>query len=94
MRNKFFCPHCDRHVPKDTRTLCPACHADITWHLLIHDAAVVVAWKVVELFEGVLREEERRDAFDECYLVARAGLEAFLQKSGERFHGWVRFSPN
>jgi hypothetical protein len=91
MRHKFFCPYCGLHVTRSRRR-CPSCHADIRRQLLVHDAAVVIARKVIEVFSDLLMEMEIRDAFDESYAIARAGLEAFIQKDGEDFR--ERFSPN
>ncbi len=44
---------------------------------LIHDAAIGMAHVLPERMQGCLREEERRDAFDEFYEVCKAGIEAF-----------------
>jgi hypothetical protein len=44
---------------------------------LIHDTAYALACHICSVFENLLRPEERRDAFSECYDAAKAALEAF-----------------
>ncbi len=44
---------------------------------LQHDAAVAMAKVIVEIFRPLLRAEEVRDAFDEVYAAATAGLRAY-----------------
>jgi hypothetical protein len=44
---------------------------------LIHDTAYALALHLLRVFEPLLREEEKRDAFTECYEAAKAGIEAF-----------------
>ncbi len=49
---------------------------------LAHDAAFAMATRLLELVETCLREEEKRDAWDEFYAVCLAGVEAFsIQQS-------------
>jgi hypothetical protein len=44
---------------------------------MIHDHAYAIAMHLVSVFESLLRDDERRDAFDECYNAAKAGLECY-----------------
>ncbi len=44
---------------------------------LIHDVAWKISIEIVEIFAGLLREEEKRDAFEEVYAQVKAGLERF-----------------
>jgi hypothetical protein len=52
---------------------------------LRHDTAYALAIHLVSIFEPLLREEEKCDAFRECYDAALAALEAFeIQTERER----------
>ena len=44
---------------------------------LSHDAARVIAASILEVFEPLLRDEEKRDAFAEVYERAKAGIESY-----------------
>ena len=44
---------------------------------LIHDVAFATSRHILEVIAGCLREEERRDAFDEIYDRVKAGIECF-----------------
>ncbi len=44
---------------------------------LIHDVAVATSRHILEVIAGCLREEERRDAFEEIYDRVKAGIECF-----------------
>jgi hypothetical protein len=44
---------------------------------LIHDVAMAIAVALLDLVEGCIRPEERRDAFDEFYCACKAGLENY-----------------
>jgi len=48
---------------------------------LIHDTAYALALHLVHVFEPLMRDEEKRDAFSECYEAAKAGIEAFCIQS-------------
>jgi hypothetical protein len=43
---------------------------------LQHDSAFALAIALLEIVQGCLREEERRDAFEAIYQACRAGIEA------------------
>lgn len=47
---------------------------------LRHDAAFAAARALVEIVAPCLREEERRDAFEEFYRVCVAMIEAYEQQ--------------
>lgn len=64
-------------------------------HRLIHDTAFALAMHLVSVFEPLLRPEERRQAFWECYEAAKAGLEAFcIQTDRELIRLSNRLSAN
>ena len=42
-----------------------------------HDVAFATALHILEVFSALLREEEKRDAFDAIYERVRAGLENY-----------------
>lgn len=42
-----------------------------------HDVAWRVSVEIVEVFSPLLREEEKRDAFEEVYARVKAGLLAY-----------------
>ncbi len=44
---------------------------------LQHDSAYAIATHVLTVFENLLRDEEKRDAFCEVYDAAMAWLEAY-----------------
>jgi len=44
---------------------------------LQHDVAWATAMHIVEVFSALLREEEKRTAFDEVYERVKAGLLAY-----------------
>jgi hypothetical protein len=43
---------------------------------LQHDTAFALATVLLRIVQNVIREEERRDAFEEFYRACRAGIEA------------------
>jgi hypothetical protein len=43
----------------------------------IHDASYALAVTIVALIENLLREEEKRDAFEAVYEVAKLGFERY-----------------
>jgi len=45
-----------------------------------NDLARSTASEIVEIFASLLREEERRDAFDEVFARVLAGLECFQRQ--------------
>jgi hypothetical protein len=51
---------------------------------LVHDCAFVMAQEIVRVFSRLLRDEERRDAFEEAYKVISAGIDAYERKSARR----------
>jgi hypothetical protein len=44
----------------------------------IHDTSFALGMHLVSVFGPLLREEEKKAAFDECYEAAKAALEAFV----------------
>lgn len=44
---------------------------------LIHDASWAISQHILDVFAGLLRDEEKRDAFAEIYLRVKAGLECY-----------------
>ncbi len=46
-------------------------------HRLVHDAAFAMALAILDVVSPLLREEERKDAFDEFFRVCQAGIEAY-----------------
>jgi hypothetical protein len=44
---------------------------------LTHDAAVAMAYTLLEQVKPCLREEEWKDAWQELYTICRAGIEAY-----------------
>jgi hypothetical protein len=48
---------------------------------LIHDAAFATAKALLEMIAPLLREEERRDAFEALYEAVKAGIEAYAVQS-------------
>ena len=44
---------------------------------LIHDLAFITSRQILEVIANCLREEERRDAFEEIYDRVKAGLKEF-----------------
>jgi hypothetical protein len=55
-----------------------------------HDVAWRVSVDIVEVFSPLLRDEERRDAFEEVYERVKAGLLAYDQETNDHFR---RLSP-
>ncbi len=56
---------------------------------MIHDHAFAIAMHLLSVFSSLLREEERRDAFEECYDAAKAGLECYeLMSKRKRIQGF------
>jgi hypothetical protein len=44
---------------------------------LVHDAAVAMAHALLDLVVPLLREEEKLTAFNEFYVVCKAGIDAY-----------------
>ncbi len=57
---------------------------------LEHDTAADLATDLVTVFQNVLRDEEKRDAWQECYQAARAALSKFCLLSEQE---WRRLHP-
>jgi hypothetical protein len=55
------------------------------------DLARSTSIEIVEIFASLLREEERRDAFDEVFALVLAGLESFERQHQARF---TEFKPS
>jgi hypothetical protein len=51
---------------------------------LIHDAAFHAAHSVLEVFSPVLRDDEKRDAFQEVYERVKAAVEWYELRAGRR----------
>jgi hypothetical protein len=51
---------------------------------LIHDVSWAVSQHVLEVFAGVLREEQHPDAFAEILLRVKAGLECYEIQAARR----------
>ena len=45
---------------------------------ILHEAAMAMAKRLVERISALLRPEEHKDAFEEFYIVCKAGIEAYL----------------
>jgi hypothetical protein len=45
---------------------------------IYHDAAFPMAKALIDVVAPCIREEERREAFDEFYRICLAGIEAFV----------------
>ncbi len=62
---------------------------------LRHDAAYVLSLHILQVFAPLLRDEEKRDAFDEVYEASKAAFEAFdIQSERERMRRCARVSKN
>lgn len=48
---------------------------------LQHDTAAAIAASVVDVFAPLLREEEKKEAFQEVYLRVKAGLAEYERKA-------------
>jgi hypothetical protein len=57
---------------------------------LQHDCALVMAKALLDLFGPVLRDEEKNDAFWECYRVCKAGVESYVM---QRNREMARMNP-
>ncbi|HLN29756.1 MAG TPA: hypothetical protein VK395_18565 [Gemmataceae bacterium] len=60
---------------------------------LRHDVAWATAQQILEVFGGLLREEEQRQAFAEIYVRVKAGLECYETRS-ERVLARIRPGKN
>jgi hypothetical protein len=49
-----------------------------------HDHAYALATVIIDIVGGCLREEERRDAFNEFYKAAMASFEHYEQQADRR----------
>jgi hypothetical protein len=53
---------------------------------LIHDAAVAMAHTLLDMVKPCLREEERLTAFNEFYVICKAGIECFCLQQERMIH--------
>jgi hypothetical protein len=53
---------------------------------LQHDVAWNVSLHILEVFEHLLRDEEKRDAFEETYKRVKAGLEFYDHETKSLLH--------
>jgi hypothetical protein len=44
---------------------------------IAHDVAFMTALDILEIFSPLLRDEEKRDAFNEVFARVKAGLESY-----------------
>jgi hypothetical protein len=60
---------------------------------LIHDVTLVCSRQILEVIGNCLREEERKDAYEEIYACVKAGLECFEIQS-DRFQRLLKPGNN
>ncbi len=53
---------------------------------ICHDVAFATALHILEVFSPLLREDERRDAFEEVFDRVRAGLIAYDHETKSLLH--------
>ena len=58
----------------------------MTTDRISHDVAWVTSLHILEVFSPLLREEERRDAFNEVFSRVKAGIEAYSHEVKSMMH--------